>query len=165
MSGTGPQGSRAHGQEARWRQYARRAAAGFYYHAYHSSTSRGSSAHTAADTEFGTGQHQQAGHEWVPPSAALFGAAVGSSMEHQVQAELAALLAQSGGDLLRLVAALGIPFPPAADRRGSLRNARAAALLRLHPDKLVQRTEREQVFGLLATKLVNELWKAGSASR
>ena len=87
---------------------------------------------------------------------------MGGSLEQQVQAELSALLAQSGGDLIGLVGALGIPFERAPDPRGSLRNARTAALLRLHPDKLQQAGARQQAFGHAATTLVNELWRASN---
>lgn len=85
-------------------------------------------------------------------------------MDQQVRAELATLLAHSGGDLLRLVTALGIPYQRADDRRGSLRNARTAVLLRLHPDKLLQQSERQRALGAAVTQLVNELWKAGSSN-
>lgn len=78
-----------------------------------------------------------------------------------MRGELAALLKQSGGDLVCFVAALGIQFEGGADRQASMRNARSAALLRLHPDKLLQSSARQQAFGAHATQMVNELWQAG----
>ena len=82
-------------------------------------------------------------------------------MEQQIRAELAVTLWQSGGDLCVFVAALGIPFRAApGDRRASMKAARAAAMQRLHPDKLQQGGERQQAFGMVATQLLNELWAA-----
>ena len=108
-------------------------------------------------------QQQQAQQRQGPMLGELpaVGAAAGSSsLEREVRAELARMLTAAGGDLLRFIAALGVAFEPAADRSAALRNARAAFLLRLHPDKLRQAGEREQLQGLLATQVFNSLWAA-----
>ena len=110
---------------------------------------------------WGGGQHRQ---QAAVPAGWAAGTAGAGMLEQQVRAELAAALAAAGGDLARFVSELGIAFEAAGgDRARSLRAARAAALLRFHPDRLRGAGEREQLYGLLATQLLNELWHAERA--
>jgi hypothetical protein len=82
-------------------------------------------------------------------------------VEHEVRGELQLMMKRSGGDLVRFVASMGIQFDRGTDRQAALRNARAAALQRLHPDKLLQASPAHQLFGAQATQMVNEMWRAG----
>lgn len=135
-----------------WAEFAQEAAKGWKF--------AGSGPAAGATSSGGARQRQQARHaRQQPPAAAAAAEAVAAgSLEEQVRAELAAALEQARGDLLRFVAALGIEFERASDRRSALRNARSAALQRLHPDKLMQQGEREQMRGMIATQMLNELW-------
>lgn len=108
-------------------------------------------------------QHQQS-PRYSPMQPLVFVVPAGASVEQQVRAELAALLAASGGDLARFVSALGIPFERGHDSLHTLKNARRAAMLSLHPDRLLQQGERRQAWGHHATTLVNELWRASVGS-
>ncbi len=178
---------------AYWRDFARQAAAGFGFassfpgaqgepDASSSSTSGSTSGATGSydnhryqqqqQQQQGAGQQHHNHHKrqhWQHAGAhaawsTLPAAPAGASLEQQVRAELAALLAASGGDLATFVSALGIPYERGLDTRRTLKNARRAAILSLHPDRLLQQGERQQLWGHHATMLVNELWHASMAA-
>lgn len=174
---------------AYWRDFARQAAAGFGFASSFpgaqgepsDSGSAGSASGTTGSQhqqhqdyqqhQQGTSQQQHNQHRqrWQQAGAyaaqrAPRAAPAGASLEQQVRAELAALLAASGGDLAAFVSALGIPFERGPDATRTLRNARRAAMLSLHPDRLLQQGERQQLWGHHATMLVNELWHASVAA-
>ncbi len=84
-------------------------------------------------------------------------------MQREVEAQLQAKLLQAGFDYLRFVHSLGISFKPGPDRLSTLKRARQAALLQLHPDKLSQRDERGRALGLRATQMLNAMWQQQGA--
>jgi len=134
-----------------WREFVRESARGWrFQQAYGARPQQG--------PQQAQQQEQQAARAGELPTVGA--AAGGGSLEQEVRAELARMLSAAGGDLLRFIAVLGVAFEPAADRGAALRNARTAFLLRLHPDKLRQAGEREQLQGLLATQVFNTLWAA-----
>ncbi|KAI7841332.1 hypothetical protein COHA_004950 [Chlorella ohadii] len=138
-----------------WREFVRESARGWrFQQAYGARPQQG----PQQGAQQAQQQEQQAARAGELPTVGA--AAGGGSLEQEVRAELARMLSAAGGDLLRFIAALGVAFEPAADRGAALRNARTAFLLRLHPDKLRQAGEREQLQGLLATQVFNTLWAA-----
>jgi hypothetical protein len=130
-------------ERAWWRGFAHDAAGGFHFHS-------------------GSGGQQEAWQQQAGPHSGAFSADAAATLEGQVRGELQHLLSQSGGDLLRFVSALGISFEAGPSRGAAMRNARTAALLRLHPDHLLREGARQREFGAQATQLVNQLWRAAS---
>ncbi len=84
-------------------------------------------------------------------------------MQQEVEAQHQSKLRQAGFDYLRFVHSLGIHFKPGPDRLSTLKRARQAALLQLHPDKLSQQGERGQALGLRATQMLNAMWQQQGA--
>lgn len=158
---------------AYWRDFARQAASGFGFASSFPGKEDEAGGSSSASSSANSHDHHRQEHthkhsdreSWQQVDA---GAAQGGSpaapaaacLEQQVRAELAALLAASGGDLATFVSALGIPFERGPDATRTLKNARRAAMLSLHPDRLLQQGERQQLWGHHATMLVNELWHA-----
>ena len=143
---------------AYWRDFAKQAAVGFRFKSYGGGADDGSAAGPRQQQQ--RRQQQQQPATAVPPPSSPAGA----NVELQVRAELAALLAASGGDLAAFVSALGIPFERSQDAAHTAKNARRAAMLSLHPDRLLHQGAHQQAWGHHATTLVNELWRASWAA-
>ena len=114
-------------------------------------------------------QQQQQSQQWgshagpdaLPPL--LASATAEERLHREVESELRELLGQCRYDLLAFLQVLGVCCVAGSDRQATLKSAWRSSMLRFHPDQLQQRPRREQVVGLVATRLINELWRRPAA--